>query len=84
MLAVVALLQRLSDTSILFAQPGGRAYATLGNPIYLGNVMAVSIFLSAYLFVKERVARFGYVVGGFLMFWVRRYLFFLILSLFLL
>ena len=67
-IAIVAILQRLSDSSILFAQPGGRAYATLGNPIYLGNAMAVSIFLSAYLFVKEKTSRFIYLVGGLLMF----------------
>ncbi len=67
-MAIIAILQRFSDSSILFAQPGGRAYATLGNPIYLGNAMAVSIFLSAYLFVKEKTARSVYLLGGLLMF----------------
>lgn len=66
MIAVVGILQRLSDSSILYVQPGGRVYATLGNPIYLGNVMAVSIFLSLYLFFREQY-RWWYVVGAMLM-----------------
>lgn len=66
MIAVVAILQRLSDSPILYVQPGGRVYSTLGNPIYLGNVMAVSIFLSLYLFFREQY-RWWYVVGAMLM-----------------
>lgn len=66
MLAVVAILQRLSDSPILFVQPGGRVYSALGNPIYLGNAMAISIFLSLYLFFREQY-RWWYVPGAMLM-----------------
>lgn len=61
-LSVIAIAQRLGDAPILFAQPGGRVYATLGNFIYLGNVMATGVFVACLLAYKEKKYRIAYLL----------------------
>lgn len=62
-LAGIGIAQRFAHTSLLYAEPGGRVYATLGNFIYLGNVMAGGIFLALILWYKEKIVRWMYLLS---------------------
>ena len=52
-ISIVGLAQRFGD-GVLFNQGGGRVFSTLGNFIYLGNFMAISMIIAIMLFLIER------------------------------
>lgn len=58
--AVVAMAQYYSSTPILYAQPHGRVWGTLGNYIYLAGYTMSHVFLGFFIlpFIKRQEMRF--------------------------
>ena len=58
--AIVAMVQYYSATPVLFAQPHGRVWGTLGNYIYLAGYTMTHVFLGFFIlpFVKRKEMRF--------------------------
>ncbi len=58
--SIVALTQYYSATPILYAQPHGRVWGTLGNYIYLAGYTMSHVFLGAFIlpFIKRKEMRF--------------------------
>ncbi len=52
-ISIVGLAQRYGN-GVLFNEGGGRVFSTLGNFIYLGNFMAISMIVAAMLFFLEK------------------------------
>lgn len=58
--SIIAMAQYYSSTSILYAQPHGRVWGTLGNYIYLASYTMLHVFLGLFTlqFIKRKEIRF--------------------------